>query len=98
MKALPSSATFGLLAVPSTALCDDHNHDAQPTILKDESYEEQNSARRGADAYGRSVCVRCVARILILAVSFIAAAVASACAYHRPAVTVHLTKIGGNTQ
>ena len=91
MKALPSSGTFGLLAVPSTTsdpACD-HSHDPRSTILNDEHYERQNGDRCPASLEThRSASSRCVAIILVVAGLLISGAIASACAYHRPATTI----------
>jgi hypothetical protein len=95
MKALLSSATFGLLAVPSTTTdpaCD-NGHDRRPTTsLKDEHYERQDLRPNASSALPRSASLRCVALILIVAVLLIVGSVASTCAYHRPAntIAVHL--------
>jgi Metallo-peptidase family M12 len=92
MKALPSSATFGLLAVPSTItdpVCD-NTRDPRPTgTLNDEHYERQNGDRCHAPLEThRSASSRCMAIILVVAGLLISGAVASACAYHRPATTI----------
>lgn len=103
MIALRNSATFGLLAVPSTAAdpaCD-NSHDHRPaTTLKDAHYEQQDRICRHASRTApRRASVRCAALILIVAVLLIAESVASTCAYHRPAntIAVHINDEEGDT-
>lgn len=85
MKALPCLATFGLLAVPPTAMgpTGDCNHDPRrATTLADEHYEQQGCVRHASPAR------RCVALILVVAVLLVAGAVAHVFAFHQPAATI----------
>jgi hypothetical protein len=96
MKALPGSATFGLLAVPqitSDLACDYGRAPRLTEVQNDEHLVKQNGARRHAsDATERRTSKRCAGIIWIVAGALITGAIASACVYRRPANTtvIHL--------
>jgi hypothetical protein len=93
MKALPSSATFGLLAVPSTTIppaCDRHETVQPWTTLGDEFCERHDSAGGPSKrAARRMVSLPRLACVLATAGLLLAGAVATACANHgRSATTI----------
>jgi hypothetical protein len=92
MKALPGSATLGLLAVPQITrnlACDYGRAPRLAEAQNDEHLVKQNGARGHApDATERRISKRCAGVIWIVVGALITGATASACVYRRPASTI----------